>query len=80
MENENIDLELIKSVIKTKRELEIASINFNIAEAELIDYYLYQIKANKAKLSYLIKEAKQRGYVLDMVNELKAQRLEKEAI
>ena len=77
---ENEDIELIKSVIKTKRELEIASINFNTAEAELIDYYLYQIKANKAKLNYLIKEAKQNGYVLDMVNELKVQRLEKEAI
>ena len=48
---ENVDLELIKSVIKTKRDLENASKNFNIAEAELIDYYAYQIKANKAKLS-----------------------------
>ena len=77
---ENIDLELIKSVIKTIRELEIANTNFNIAEEELIDYYSYQIKANKAKLSYLIKEAKQKGYELDMVNELKVQILEKEAI
>ena len=77
---ENIDLEFIKSVIKTKRELEIASKNFDIAEAELIDYYSYQIKANKAKLSYLIKEAKQKGYELDMINELRAQILEKEAI
>ena len=77
---DNIDLELIKSVIKTKRELEIADRNFDIAEAELIDYYSYQIKANKAKLSYLIKEAKQKGYELDMVNELKVQMIEKEAI
>lgn len=77
---DNIDLELIKSLIKTKRELEIADRNFDIAEAELIDYYSYQIKANKAKLSYLIKEAKQKGYELDMVNELKAQIIEQEAI
>ena len=77
---ENIDLELIKSVIKTKRDLEIASKNFNMAEAELIDYYAYQIKANKAKLSYLIKEAKQKGYELDMINELKIKLQEKEAI
>jgi len=77
---ENIDIELIKSVIKTKRELETASINFDTAEAELIDYYSYQIKANKAKLSYLIKEAKQKGYQLDMINEIKAQTIEKEAI
>ena len=73
---ENVDSELIKSVIKTKRELEIANINFDIAEEELIDYYSYQIKANKAKLSYLIKEAKQKGYQLDMVSEIKAQTIE----
>lgn len=77
---DKIDLEFIKSIIKTKRELEIANINFNIAEEELIDYYSYQIKANKAKLSYLIKEAKQKGYELDMINELKAKIIEKEAI
>lgn len=77
---ENIDLELIKSVIKTKRDLENASENFNMAEAELIDYYAYQIKANKAKLSYLIKEAKESGCELDMINELKIELQEKEAI
>lgn len=77
---EKIDLEFIKSIIKTKRELEIANINFDLAEAELIDYYSYQIKANKAKLSYLIKEAKQKGYELDMINELRAKIIEKEAI
>ena len=77
---ENEDIELIKSVIKTKRELEIANINFDIAEEELIDYYSYQIKANKAKLSYLIKEAKQKGYQLDMISEIKAKTLEKEAM
>ena len=77
---ENIDLELIKSVIKTKRDLENANKNFNIAEEELIDYYSYQIKANKAKLSYLIKEAKKQGYELDMINELRIKIQEKEAI
>lgn len=77
---ENIDLELIKSVIKTKRELENASKNFDIAEDELIDYYSYQIKASKAKLSYLMKQAKEQGYELDMVNELKIKIQEKEAI
>lgn len=77
---EKIDLELIKSVIKTKRELENASKNFDIAEEELIDYYAYQIKANKAKLSYLMKQAKEQGYELDMINELKIKMQEKEAI
>lgn len=77
---ENIDLELIKSVIKTKRDLDIVSTNFEQAEEELIDYYSYQIKANKAKLSYLIKEAKNQGFELDMVNELKIKLQEKEVI
>ena len=76
----NTDLEFIKSIIKTKRDLEIANINFDLAEEELIDYYSYQIKANKEKLSYLIKEAKQKGYEVDMINELKAKIIEKEAI
>lgn len=77
---EKIDLDLIKSVIKAKRELEDATRNFDIAEAELIDYYAYQIKANKAKISYLIKEAKEKGYELDMLNELKIKIQERQAI
>ena len=77
---EKFDLELIKSVIKTKRDLENASKNFDIAEAELIDYYAYQIKANKEKLSYLIKEAKVKGYELDMINEIKLKIQERQAI
>lgn len=77
---ENIDCELIKSVIKTKRDLENANKNFEMAQEELIDYYSYQIKANKAKLSYLIKEAKSQGFELDMINELKLRVQEREAI
>ncbi len=63
--------ELIKSIIKTREELKMANKNFEFAEYELIDYYTYQIKANQAKLDYLIKLAKARGIVLDIVNELK---------
>ena len=77
---DNMELDFIRCIIKTKKELELASRNFDIAEAELIDYYAYQIKANKAKLSYLIKEAKKNGYTVDMVNELKAKAIEQEAI
>lgn len=77
---ENIDFELIKSVIKTKRDLENANKNFEMAEEELIDYYSYQIKANKAKLSYLIKEAKNKGFELDMINELKIKIQERQVI
>ena len=75
---ENMDL--IRSVIKTKLELENANKNFEMAEEELIDYYSYQIKANKAKLSYLIKEAKNQGFEMDMINQLKIKLEEKEVI
>ena len=53
--------ELIVSIIKTKEELEQSNKNFNYAKDELIDYYLYKIKANQSKLDYLIKEAKIKG-------------------
>ena len=52
-------LELMKSIIDANRELKLAIKNFESAEAELIDYYSYQIKANKAKLDYLIREVKE---------------------
>lgn len=71
MRKNKIDIELIKCIIKTKAELSVANKNFEQAEGELIDYYSYQIKANKAKLDYLIKEVKHKGFSLDTINELK---------
>lgn len=70
--NEDIqnEIELLKSIIETKRELFIANKNFEVAEDDLIDYYSYQIKANKAKLDYLIKEVKTKGLAVDMINSL----------
>lgn len=64
------NLELIVSIIKTKNELDAASKNFEYAEEGLIDYYSYQIKANQTKLDYLMKKAQQKGIVLDMINEI----------
>ena len=63
--------ELVECILKTKNELNIATKNFEQADNELIDYYLYQIKANKAKLDYLIKEVKKKGFILDPISELK---------
>ena len=54
-------LELIMSIIKTKQDLHDSNNNFEYAENELIDYYAYQIKANKTKLDYLIKKAQSKG-------------------
>ncbi len=65
------EIELIKSIIKTRRELKIANRNFEYAETDLVDYYIYQIKANQAKLDYLIKLAKNKGIQVDMINDLK---------
>ena len=67
---EQSNSELIISILKTKRELDMANGNFEFAENELIDYYAYQIKAHKSKLDYLMKKAKKQGIALDMINEI----------
>ena len=48
------EIEIVKSIIKTREELKSANKNFEYAEDDLVDYYTYQIKANQAKLNYLI--------------------------
>lgn len=63
--------ELIRNIIITRKELKNADKNFEYAEDELVDYYIYQMKANQAKLNYLIKVAKTNGIVVDMVNDIK---------
>ena len=72
------EIELILSIIKTREELKNANRNFEYAGGDLIDYYTYQIKANQAKLDYLIKMAKSRGITLDMINEMKFRLIERE--
>ena len=67
---EELDIELIKSIIKAKKDLNSANKNFEYAEGELIDYYLYQIKANQSKLNYLLKKAKKNGLILDRIDEI----------
>lgn len=67
---EEKNLELIVSIIKTKNELDSAQKNFEFAEEGLIDYYSYQIKANQTKLDYLMKKAQKKDIVLDMINEI----------
>lgn len=67
---EEKNLELIVSIIKTKNDLNSAHKNFEFAEEGLIDYYSYQIKANQTKLDYLMKKAQKKGIALDMINEI----------
>ena len=65
---EQKEIELIKCIRDTKRRLNTANKNFETAEAELIDYYAYQIKAEK--LDYLIKEVKNIGIRVDVINNI----------
>ena len=59
------EIELVRNIIKTKEELKNNNKNFEYAEFDLVDYYIYQIKANQAKLDYLLKLAKASGITID---------------
>ncbi len=64
------ELELMISIIKARKELEVANLNFEYAQEDLIDYYTYQIKATRAKFDYLVKKAKEKGLALDMIEQI----------
>lgn len=66
--DEDRKTELLKNIVRTREELKNTNTNFEYADPELIDYYVYKIKANQSKLDCLIKEAKEKGFVLDMIN------------
>lgn len=63
--------ELIKNIILTSNELNIANNNYNFAQGDLVDYYAYQIKANQSKLDYLIKLAKKQGIAVDSISKMR---------
>ena len=65
------ETEIMQSIIETKEKLKIARSNFEYAEDNMIDYYIYQIKANQSKLDYIIKVAKQKGILLSRDNEIR---------
>lgn len=71
MEEKEREVELIKNIIKTRRELKNVDRNFEYAQDDLVDYYIYEMKANQAKLNYLIKMAKMKGITVDMINDIK---------
>ena len=56
--------ELLFNIIDTREKLKKIHCNFEFAEGDLIDYYSYEIKANQAKLDYLIRLAKTKGLVM----------------
>ena len=67
---EEKDIELLISILKTKKELEEANHNFEYAEEELIDYYTYQIKVISSKYDYLVKKAKENQIVLNLIDQI----------
>ena len=65
------EMELLQNIMETREKLKNARNNFEYAEDDMIDYYIYQIKANQSKLDYLIKVAKKKEVILSSDNEVK---------
>ena len=78
--NEEKEIDLIKKIIKTRKELKIANRNFEYASDELIDFYAYQIKAYQAMYNHLIKLAKSNKIEVDMIKDMKYSFTNEEAI
>lgn len=72
------EIELVRNIIETREELKNDNKNFEYAEMGLVDYYIYQIKANQAKLDYLLKLAKASGITIDTINQLKYENYDEE--
>ena len=72
------EIDLIRNIIKTREELKNNNKNFEYAEIGLVDDYIYQIKANQAKLDYLIKLAKASGISIDTIKQLKYENYDEE--
>ena len=68
--DEDKKIELIMSLIKAKKELNLATKNFETAEEGLVDYYVYQIKASKSKVDFLVNKAKDKWLSLNMIEEI----------
>ena len=54
--DEEKDFELLKNIQNVKNTLSNMYKNLQFADSDLIDYYTYQIKAEEAKYSYLLKQ------------------------
>ena len=53
--------EIMKTILHTNKVIRDANINYEMAEGKLIDYFLYTMKAEQARLDYLITRAKKMG-------------------
>jgi len=77
---EEMNKMLIQSIINTSNNIKIAQKNYEFAEDDLIDYYLYSIKANQSKLNYLIKTSKKNGLELSRIEKLQIMNLEENQV
>ena len=77
---EEMNKMLIQSIINTSNNIKIAQKNYEFAEEDLIDYYLYSIKANQSKLNYLIKTSKKNGLELSRIEKLQIMNLEENQV
>ncbi len=68
LDENQADMEIIRSILKCQKELEIAHRNFEYAEEDLIDYYTYKIKSEQSKIDYLLKKAKDKKLVMNVIN------------
>ena len=77
---EEMNKMLIQSIMNTSNNIKIAQKNYEFAEDDLIDYYLYSIKANQSKLNYLIKISKKNGIELSRIEKLQIMNLEENQV
>lgn len=60
--------EILRNIINTKAALTNANKNFEFANTnDLIDYYIYKIKAMQTHLDSLIKLAKEKGIEINKI-------------
>lgn len=60
--------EILRNIINTRAALTNANRNFEFANTnELIDYYIFKIKAMQSQLDSLIKLAKEKGIELNKI-------------
>ena len=62
--------ELIDTIRQTKKVINDANKNYEMAEGKLIDYFLYTMKAEQARLDYLISRAKKMGMTVELGEQL----------
>ena len=62
--------EIMNTILQTKKVIREANINYEMAEGKLIDYFLYIMKAEQARLDYLISRAKSMGISVEIGEQL----------